>query len=160
MQAANIFQSLQQGILICDRFARILYFNEAYGTFIRHSLEEVKGKPITDYRAHALVPSVIQSGKPVEGEIRREGNQVYYASVYPIVESDVIRGSISIVTTLAQHKLKAEHIGLALDERVRQFEKREIEAEIAFYGGGVEGKKQAAKALGISLATLYNKLKE
>lgn len=160
MQAANIFQSLQQGILICDRSARIVYFNEAYGDFIGQELKAVKGKPVTDYRAHALVPSVLRSGTPVEGEIRREGSQVYYASVYPIVEDDVIRGSISIVTTLAQHKLKAGHTGLTLDERVRQFEKREIEAEVSFYGGGVEGKKQAAKALGISLATLYNKLKE
>lgn len=160
MQAANIFQSLQQGILICDRFARILYFNEAYAAFIGQELEEVKGKPVTDYRVHALVPEVIRSGRPVEGEIRREGSQVYYASVYPIVEQERVRGSISIVTTLTQHKLKSDHTGLTLDERVRQFEKREIEAEISYYGGGVAGKRRAAQALGISLATLYNKLKE
>ena len=34
MQLGTIFQSLQQGILLCDANARILYFNEAYGEFI------------------------------------------------------------------------------------------------------------------------------
>lgn len=160
MQAANVLEALQQGILICDRFARIVYFNEAYGAFIGQTLGDVKGRPVTDFRAHALAPSVIESGEPVEGVVRREKNQTYYASVYPIVEGDMVRGSISIVTSLAQHKLKAEHTRLTLDARVRQFEKREIEAEISFYGGGVEGKRQAAQALGISLATLYNKMKE
>ncbi len=160
MQASTIFQSLQQGILICDRGARIVYFNEAYGDFIGQPLAEVKGRRITDFRAHALAPSVIDSGEPVEGVIRREGNQTYYASVYPIVEGDAVRGSISVVTSLAQHRLKTEHTGLSLDARVREFEKREIEAEISWYGGGVAGKKKAARALGISLATLYNKIKE
>ena len=34
-----------------------------------------------------------------------------------------------------------------------------IQKAIHIYGDSLEGKKQASKALGISLATLYNKLK-
>lgn len=45
-----------------------------------------------------------------------------------------------------------------LPERVREFEKREILKEIQKYGNGPEAKKRAAKNLGISLASLYNKL--
>lgn len=59
----------------------------------------------------------------------------------------MIRGSISIVTTLAQYKLKAEHLALTLDERVRQFEKREIEVEVSYYGGGVAGNKESGKGI-------------
>lgn len=42
---------------------------------------------------------------------------------------------------------------------IEQMEKQMIHRAIERYGSSVEGKKQAAKALKISLATLYNKLK-
>lgn len=47
-----------------------------------------------------------------------------------------------------------------MDEVVRQAEKDAIDKAILIYGDTVTGKKEAAKALNISLATLYNKLKE
>ncbi|MCR5273647.1 MAG: sigma 54-interacting transcriptional regulator [Lachnospiraceae bacterium] len=47
----------------------------------------------------------------------------------------------------------------SLAERVAEFEKREIRSVIERYGDDVEGKKKAAAALNISLATLYNKIK-
>lgn len=46
-----------------------------------------------------------------------------------------------------------------LSDIIRDFEKQEIIKTINFYGDNIEGKKKAAEALGISLATLYNKLK-
>ncbi|MDI3534848.1 MAG: hypothetical protein PWQ82_1213 [Thermosediminibacterales bacterium] len=45
-----------------------------------------------------------------------------------------------------------------LKETVKEKEIEEIKKAINIYGDTVEGKKKAAKALGISLATLYNKL--
>ncbi len=45
-----------------------------------------------------------------------------------------------------------------LADRVRQFEKREILKELRKYGNSTEAKKIVAKKLGISLASLYNKL--
>ena len=73
MQLGTIFQSLQQGILLCDANARILYFNEAYGEFIGQKLDEVKGRPITDFRPHALVAAVIRSGEAKEGVGEKPG---------------------------------------------------------------------------------------
>ena len=46
-----------------------------------------------------------------------------------------------------------------LSEVIREAEKNEIAKAINTYGGGLEGKKKAAEALGISLASLYNKMK-
>lgn len=46
-----------------------------------------------------------------------------------------------------------------LTEAVREAEQREIAKAIKTWGDDVEGKKKAAKALGISLASLYNKMK-
>ena len=43
--------------------------------------------------------------------------------------------------------------------RIKKFEQEEIRRQIQYFGVTLEGKKKAAKVLGISLATLYNKLK-
>lgn len=160
MDTKTVLNSMQQGVLICNAKGRILYFNDAYGDYIGQKLEEVKGKPITDYRNQALIPKVIRTGEAVEGKIRREANQEYFASVYPILEDDRVLGTISIVTTLIQYKLKADRTNLTLEEKVRRFERQEIQDALSIYGNHMEGKRAAAKALGISLATLYNKLKE
>ena len=46
-----------------------------------------------------------------------------------------------------------------MEEVVKQAELSEIKKALMVYGDSVSGKKKAAEALGISLATLYNKLK-
>ena len=102
MQVHSVLESLQQGILICDQHSRIVFFNQVYSDFIGVPLETAKGHKITEYRKSAIAPEVIWSGIPVEGMVRREGTQEYFASVYPIWEEHHIRGSISIVTSLVQ----------------------------------------------------------
>lgn len=47
---------------------------------------------------------------------------------------------------------------LSLPQRVRMFERSEIHKLLQKYGDTLEGKKRTAEELGISLATLYNKL--
>ena len=86
MQVHSVLESLQQGILICDQHSRIVFFNQVYSDFIGVPLETAKGHKITEYRKSAIAPEVIWSGIPVEGMVRREGTQEYFASVYPIWE--------------------------------------------------------------------------
>ena len=131
MQVHSVLESLQQGILICDQHSRIVFVNQVYSDFIGVPLETAKGHKITEYRKSAIAPEVIWSGIPVEGMVRREGTQEYFASVYPIWEEHHIR-----------------------------FERQEIKNTLLLYGRDMEGKRKAAKELGISLATLYNKMKE
>ena len=59
------------------------------------------------------------------------------------------------------------HVGAArwrdtttLYERVKSFERAEIVKALQYYGSDLKGKKAAAAELGISLASLYSKLKE
>ena len=69
------------------------------------------------------------------------------------------------------NEIKAEHLPitikndineneniLPLSEIVRKAEQNYLKKVIEIYGDSVEGKKKTAKALNISLATLYNKL--
>jgi transcriptional regulator with PAS, ATPase and Fis domain len=47
----------------------------------------------------------------------------------------------------------------SLSQMVQEFERRTIQNAIAHYGTSVEAKQRIAKELGISVATLYNKIK-
>ena len=51
---------------------------------------------LTEYRKSAIAPEVIWSGISVEGMVRREGTQEYFASVYPIWEEHQILSLIHI----------------------------------------------------------------
>lgn len=50
--------------------------------------------------------------------------------------------------------------GLTLGQRTLQFQRREIQRLLARNGSDLAGKKRTAKELGISLASLYNKLQD
>ena len=160
MQLQSILNYLQQGILICDRAYKVLYCNEEYGKFVEINPKELIGKNITELREGSLIPEVISKGRPIENVLRKEKNQEYFASIFPIIDNKIVVGSISIVTTLNQSKSRAETINKTLAEKVQDFERDEINRYLSVYGKDLEGKKRTAKELGISLATLYNKISE
>ena len=64
MREKDIYEAMNQGVLLCDEKSRILYFNSSYSRFIGYRLEEICGKPIRDIRPGAVVPDVIANGKP------------------------------------------------------------------------------------------------
>ena len=69
-------------------------------------------------------------------------------------------GVITCEAFPADLRRPAEHdAALPLVQRVRAFEKREISRLLEQNGSSLEGKKKTAAQLGISLASLYNKLK-
>lgn len=83
-----------------------------------------------------------------------------------------LKNIIEFTFSMAEgNEIKAEHLPinmknnineneniLPLSEIVREAEQNYLKKVIEIYGDSVEGKKKAAKALNISLATLYNKL--
>ena len=83
----------------------------------------------------------------------RELRNVLEASVY-LSENGVITPE-ALPSHILHHGSK-EQIPLA--QRVREFEREEINRLLSRYGTTLEGKKKAAAELGISLATLYNKM--
>ena len=158
MKAKSALQSLRQGIVICDAKGCVVYVNTAYAEFTGIRPEEIRGKRIRDVRVGSLVPKVLRTGEAIEGVYKSDGERSYFASVYPIYEAGEKKGTVSIVTTLEQSRARKRLSGGTLKERVREFERQEIRRTLLLYDDNLEGKKQAAEALGISLSTLYSKM--
>ena len=158
MKAKSALQSLRQGIVICDAKGCVVYVNAAYAEFTGIRPEKIRGKRIRDVRVGSLVPKVLRTGEAIEGVYKSDGERSYFASVYPIYEAGEKMGTVSIVTTLEQSRARKRPGGGTLKERVREFERQEIRRTLLLYDDNLEGKKQAAEALGISLSTLYSKM--
>ena len=158
MKAKSALQSLRQGIVICDAKGCVVYVNAAYAEFTGIHPEKIRGKRIRDVRVGSLVPKVLRTGEAIEGVYKSDGERSYFASVYPIYEAGEKKGTVSIVTTLEQSRARRRPGGGTLKERVREFERQEIRRTLLLYDDNLEGKKQAAEALGISLSTLYSKM--
>ena len=158
MKAKSALQSLRQGIVICDAKGCVVYVNAAYAEFTGIRPEKIRGKRIRDVRVGSLVPKVLRTGEAIEGVYKSDGERSYFASVYPIYEAGEKKGTVSIVTTLEQSRARKRPGGGTLKERMREFERQEIRRTLLLYDDNLEGKKQAAEALGISLSTLYSKM--
>lgn len=158
MKAKSALQSLRQGIVICDAKGCVVYVNTAYAEFTGIRPEKIRGKRIRDVRVGSLVPKVLRTGEAIEGMYKSDGERSYFASVYPIYEAGEKKGTVSIVMTLEQSRARKCPGGGMLKERVREFERQEIRRTLLLYDDNLEGKKQAAEALGISLSTLYSKM--
>ncbi|HHZ01560.1 MAG TPA: sigma 54-interacting transcriptional regulator [Tissierellia bacterium] len=88
------------------------------------------------------------------GNVRELINALEFA--INMMEDNVIKHEHLPVRIQAE---KAENSRYKLNDIIREVEKKEIIKRIEFYGDTIEGKRKAANSLGISLATLYNKLK-
>lgn len=160
MKMTSALQSLRQGVVICDKAGRVIYINEAYSEFTGISSDEVIGKKLQDVRVGSLVPKVLKTGNAIEGVYKSDGKQNYFASIYPMREGDELIGTISIITTLDQSQKKQGSRNKTLKDRVREFERQEIQTMLLEYGDSLEAKKRVAQELGISLSSLYSKLEK
>lgn len=122
----TVLNAMDEGVLIVNEENRIVYFNNAYGDFIGHTLEEVKGMPLIDIRSGARMPEVLKTGKPMEVVFREEKGEEYFANIYPIFDNGKLKGGVSTVTYLKNAKFimdtlkELEKRQADLKERMRQ----------------------------------------
>ena len=122
----TVLNAMDEGVLIVNEENKIVYFNHAYGDFIGHRLEEVKGVVLTDIRPGAKMPEALKKGKSMEVVFREEKGKEYFANIYPIFENGVLKGGISTVLYLKNAKFimytlkELEKKQADLKERMRQ----------------------------------------
>lgn len=120
---------------------------------------------------HLIVKLNRKLGKKVQG-ISSDAEEVLYSYDWPgnvrELENVVERVMVTVDDGILTKKNFLQHVNQlnTLPERdmellpIDQMEQVLIKKALAKYGNTVEGKRRAARALNISLATLYNKLKK
>ena len=90
------------------------------------------------------------------GNIRELKNSLEFA--INMMEDDEIK-TMHLPMRIQYSMQKTEITVGKLSDKIHEVEKNEISKAIKLFGEDIEGKKKAAEKLGISLATLYNKMK-
>ena len=96
-----IFQPMQEGILIINTAARIVFANQAYLDFLGMRWEDIRGRPLREVRPGARLPEVLATGRPILHAPRMEKqDEIYFVNMYPIKADGEVVGGISVVTFL------------------------------------------------------------
>ncbi len=161
----DLKQSVEKG-----RFRLDLYYRIAH---ISLSLEPLRNRP-EDLRVmidHFLTREGERNGKNLSltpnarelllnyhwpGNIRELSNALRAAAI--LVDKDTIDVD-DFSQTIRDYGIAADYVPItSLKEAVHKAEREIIQKALLKYGNTTEGKRRAAKALNISVATLYNKL--
>lgn len=95
---------------------------------------------------------------PWPGNLRELENVIEYAVSLSADRVIKIQDLPAYLTKGGNLDFAEESIGRPLSEHLEEYEGRIINEYLDYYGHSTEGKKKAAKVLGISLATLYRKI--
>ncbi|MCR4440765.1 MAG: sigma 54-interacting transcriptional regulator [Peptococcaceae bacterium] len=106
----DVFNAIGDGLLIADKMGVIQYVNPEYLRIIGMKAEEVIGKPVAEVRPGAVLPSVIESGKPLSGVYRKVGTVEYVVDMAPIIVNGEIIGGVSIVKDITEVKALSEEL--------------------------------------------------
>jgi len=153
-----------------NRFRKDLYYRIAGFTLNLLPLRERKGdiapliqKFLSDYNTeHKADIKLDEAALDIlkayswPGNVRELKNTITYAAI--MTDDGTIRESNLPQKMRIEEYRAVEWPERKLAELVRETERRAIKLAIERHGNNVEGKQKAADALGISLATLYNKL--
>lgn len=100
----SILDSIFDGILVTDESAIVKYVNPEYTRITGVARDQIVGRPLLEVRPGAILPKVIQTGKPMAGIFRREGDIEYVVDMAPILISGKIVGGVSVLKDITEVK--------------------------------------------------------
>jgi len=105
----DIFDSLNEGLLIADRDGIVQYVNNQYLNIIGRKAEEILFHKLAEVRPGAMLPTVIKTGQGMNGVYRTDGKVEYIVDMSPIIVAGEIIGGVSIIRDITEvKKLSAE----------------------------------------------------
>jgi transcriptional regulator with PAS, ATPase and Fis domain len=112
----SILDSIYDGILITDEEYMVRYINPEYTRITGVTYEQIVGKLLTSIRPGAILPQVIDSGAPMAGVYRREGDVQYVVDMAPIIIDNRVVGGVSVVKDITEVR--------RLSQEVNKYEKK------------------------------------
>ena len=107
----DIFDSLNEGVLIADTDGIVQYINKQYLRIIGRKEDEILFRKLTEVRPGAMLPSVIKTGQAMNGAYRTDGTVEYVVDMSPIVVAGEIIGGVSIIRDITEAKKMSEELG-------------------------------------------------
>lgn len=184
-QLLSILGSVDDAVQIVDSNGLTTFVNKAFERVTGLSAADMIGKNVLESHPDTPLARFLTTGRKFKGEKCFLGNQnrEFNCSVTPIVVRGEIFGVIGVfklqpdIVKLMEELQRSTSIIEGLYDKLGQIsglsdynisdvmpinkmEQILLKQALTMYGYSVEGKKKAAKALNISLATLYNKLKK
>lgn len=122
----NIFDSLYDGVLVADKYCRVVYINKAYTRITKVAFDDIVGQPLSLVRKGSKLSKVIKNGNKLLGMYRKVDDIEYFVNMVPIIENGEIVGGISILNEindiyrLTEELRKSKSIINDLEKRVKQ----------------------------------------
>lgn len=93
--------ALTEGVILTNREGDVLYCNDAYLRSCGQHLADVEGRYIRQVQPGAMLPWVIESGKPLLGVPQAPGEEPAFSNLYPVRNGEgIIVGGITLITYL------------------------------------------------------------
>lgn len=181
----SLMDSIMDGVIIVDLNGVVLHVNSSFKELVGESNTNILGQNIFEIFPNNPLVKCLRLGEKVSGQgyVFYDGYRELSYIVNPILLEGRMTGALAIfkaqpdVIKLMEELQRSSKIIETLYNRlgavnglaeinvsdivpIDKMEQIMLRHALAQYGYTVEGKKKAAKALNISLATLYNKLKK
>jgi len=109
-----ILQIIKEGMLVIDNWGNVKICNEAAAKILGVGLQEVIGKPVSDFLHDSDLPGILKSGNAELDQICRVGDEYLVTDSLPII----LEGDIHGVVSTLKEATRIHHIDRKLKEKL------------------------------------------